>query len=215
MTQINDTTPISQSPNLPILKSLNLHPSALVAITGGGGKTALLFALAEAWPGRVIITTTTRIFAAQMKLAPAVVQFTAEDAESAERFEREMGKKLDEYGRILIVGPVVGEKAHGVPPDLPAKLLTRKDVDLVLIEADGSRMRPIKAPAAHEPVIPPKTTHVIPVVGIDALDKPLAEVAHRPELVAERLGYQVSGIRHHQLSPKDVARLIVHAEGGM
>nr|MBC8341973.1 hypothetical protein [Pseudomonadota bacterium] len=42
---------------------------ALVSIVGGGGKSALLFALGEALPGRTILTTTTRLFAAQMKRA--------------------------------------------------------------------------------------------------------------------------------------------------
>lgn len=47
----------------------------LVAIVGGGGKTSLMFALANSLPGRIVVTTTTRIFAAQMKLAAATVFF--------------------------------------------------------------------------------------------------------------------------------------------
>ena len=214
MTKHSPSPKLPQTAN-PIIPSFNLHKNALISIVGGGGKTTLLFALAAAWPGQVVITTTTRIFAAQMKLAPAVLQFTAEAAKDTESFYKEVGKKLDEHGRVLIVGQVIGEKAHGVPADLPAKLLARDDVDLVLVEADGSRMRPIKAPADHEPVIPPETTHVMPVVGIDALDKPLAEVAHRPELVAEILGYPISGISRQRLTPQDVARLILHDNGGL
>ena len=34
--------------------------SGLVAIVGGGGKSSLMFALAECLPGRVVLTTTTR-----------------------------------------------------------------------------------------------------------------------------------------------------------
>ena len=40
----------------------------LVSIVGGGGKSALLFALADA-PARWVLTTTTRMFAAQISLA--------------------------------------------------------------------------------------------------------------------------------------------------
>ena len=36
--------------------------SGVVSIVGGGGKSSLMFALAEALPGRVVMTTTTRIF---------------------------------------------------------------------------------------------------------------------------------------------------------
>ena len=95
-----------------------------------------------------------------------------------------MTRLLAQHGSCLVVGQVQGDKAHGVPPELPGQLLARPDVDFVLIEADGSRMRPIKAPAEHEPVIPPGATLVVPVMGIDALDLPLAEAAHRPESVA-------------------------------
>src|SRR5690606_18076711 len=115
----------------------------LVAIVGGGGKTSLMFALAAALPGRVVMTTTTRIFAAQMKRAPAVVY--ADDLSP-------LCDALDAHGRCLVVGRVDGDKAFGVDPDLPARLLARPDVDYVLVEADGSRMRPVKAPADHEPV---------------------------------------------------------------
>ena len=214
----------------------------LVAFVGGGGKTSLLFALAESLPGRVVITTTTRIFAAQMRLAPAVVY--ADDLSP-------LGALLDAHGRCLVVGHVDGDKARGVAPDLPARLLARPDVDAVVVEADGSRMRPVKAPAEHEPVIPPETTLVVPVAGLDALEGPLAEVAHRAEIV-KRITNDELGIRNEEeesvpspfgkglgrgsavpspsgrglgrgsdareqewLTPAGLARLLTHPEGGL
>ena len=44
---------------------LGLGAHEHVAIVGGGGKSSLLFALGRELPGRVVMTTTTRIFAAQ------------------------------------------------------------------------------------------------------------------------------------------------------
>ena len=44
----------------------------LVSLVGGGGKSSLLFALGRELPGRVVMTTTTRIFTAQMKSADQV-----------------------------------------------------------------------------------------------------------------------------------------------
>jgi molybdenum cofactor cytidylyltransferase len=189
----------------------------LVAFVGGGGKTGLMFALAAELPGRVVITTTTRIFAAQMSKAPAVVY--ADDLAP-------LRGALDEHGRCLVVGRVKGEKALGVDPDLPARLLARPDVDWVLVEADGSRMRPVKAPAAHEPVVPAETTLLVPVAGIDALAGPLEEVAHRPELVRELLRrrtiYDLETIpvarpltEDGRLTPAGLARLITHPAGGL
>jgi len=208
---------------LSLPSAFNLQPSDLAAIVGGGGKTTLMFALANALPGRVVTTTTTRIFAAQMALSPEVVFFTAEDAKNAEgnenfalsaSFAVNLSAALDRFGQCLVVGQVVGEKARGVPPSLPGQLLARPDVDFVLVEADGSRMRPIKAPAAHEPVIPPQTTLVVPVVGVDALDGRLSEVAHRPERVAEIVNCELS-IVNCELTPEMVATLLVHSEGGL
>jgi molybdenum cofactor cytidylyltransferase len=189
--------------------ALNLQPkNELIAFVGGGGKTSLLFALGAALPGRRILTTTTRIFAAQMKLAPALIFATG----NTEQTRKEIGNALDQQGICLIVGEVEGEKAVGVSPELPGEWLARTDVDFVLVEADGSRMRPIKAPAAHEPVIPSGTTLVVPVVGIDALDGRFSQVTHRPELAEALLQYSVSG---DQLSVLDVARLLTHPQGGL
>ena len=185
----------------------------LVAIVGGGGKTSLMFALAAALSGRVVMTTTTRIFAAQIKRAPAVV---FEDDLSP------LSDMLDAHGRCLVVGRVAGEKALGVDPGLPARLLARPDVDYVLVEADGSRMRPVKAPAEHEPVIPPGTTLLVPVAGIDALEGAIEAVAHRPEKIREitnaelrmanEEGPLVTGGR---LTPAGLARVLAHPLGGL
>ncbi|NKQ34811.1 MAG: putative selenium-dependent hydroxylase accessory protein YqeC [Chloroflexi bacterium] len=209
-------------------QALGLHGrNHLISIVGGGGKTSLMFALARALPGRVVLTTTTRIFAAQMKLATAVCY--AADLSSLDEY-------LSQFGSCLVVGEVQGEKAFGVPPDLPGQLLARPDVDFVLVEADGSRMRPIKAPAEHEPVIPPETTLVVPVMGLDALDGPIGEVAHRPELVLAVIGdrYSVSGNRlsvvgercsvvgdqlavseERVLTAEEAAVLLTHPRGGL
>jgi probable selenium-dependent hydroxylase accessory protein YqeC len=61
--------------------------------------------------------------------------------------------------------------------------------DGVLVEADGARGKPLKAPASHEPVLPSRTARVVAVVGADALDLPLTERhVHRCSLAAEMAG---------------------------
>ncbi|PID85443.1 MAG: putative selenium-dependent hydroxylase accessory protein YqeC [Chloroflexi bacterium] len=197
----------------------------IVAIVGGGGKTSLMFALAHSLPGRIVATTTTRIFAAQMKLAAAAVFYPAAGAGDAEFFAT-VSEELDKWGQCLVIGEVgeQQEKAFGVPLTLPGQMLAQPDVDFVLVEADGSRMRPIKAPAAHEPVIPPDSTLVVPVVGMDALTRPLSEIAHRPEKIEELLmvnpatsAGQVSPWSrvNEMLTPKAVAQILTHPLGGL
>jgi molybdenum cofactor cytidylyltransferase len=176
--------------------------SGLVAIVGGGGKSSLMFALAESLPGRVVMTTTTRIFASQMDLAEAICQL--EDAHWQTR--------LDSFGSgTLVVASVEGERAVGVPVELPGQLLARPSVDWVVVEADGSRMLPVKAPAAHEPVVPGESDWVVAVAGIDALSGPIRDVAHRPELVSAITEQAVS----QPLTPESLAALLASSEGGL
>ncbi|MFB3117168.1 MAG: selenium cofactor biosynthesis protein YqeC [Myxococcota bacterium] len=186
-----------------IVEALGLSPSGeLVAIVGGGGKSSLMFALAERLPGRGVMTTTTRIFSEQLSGAAAVC--TLEDADWRAR--------LDAFeSALLVVGRVEGERAVGVPPELPAEMLAHPRVDWVVVEADGSRMLPVKAPAPHEPVIPVGTTLLVSVVGIDALLKPIGEIAHRPERVSAIAGLSVEDI----LTPAALAHLITSPEGGL
>ena len=54
--------------------------------------------------------------------------------------------------------------------------------DYVLVEADGSAGKPLKAHAAHEPVIPDNAAQVICVAGASGLNRPISEAVHRPEI---------------------------------
>jgi molybdenum cofactor cytidylyltransferase len=174
----------------------------LVSIVGGGGKSALLFRLAEELEGRVVLTTTTRIFAAQIERAPEYC--TPNPEELAEALSR---------GRsgLLVIGGIEGEKARGVPVDLPGRLLEHPSVDHVVVEADGSRMRPAKAPAEHEPVIAHETSVLVALAGIDALSGPIRETTHRPERVASLTNTPLD----QPLSPDGLATLLSHPDGGM
>jgi molybdenum cofactor cytidylyltransferase len=172
----------------------------LVSIVGGGGKSSLLFALARELSGRVVMTTTTRIFAAQMKLSDEVCSLGEAGWEA----------RLDAFdSSLLLVGGVEGDRATGIPADLPGRLLARPSVDWVVVEADGSRMRPVKAPADHEPVIPEETSLLVPVVGMDALAGPIREVAHRPERVCE-----ITGLGPEETLSEEALAVLLRSERG-
>jgi len=189
--------------------ALGVTAGEVVAVVGGGGKSTAMFRLAReiaARGGRAITTTTTRIFGAQIALSPAHV--AAEDA-TRERVRA----ALAAHGQVLVVGPTerASGKAEGVSLELFRRLRAWCPEACVLNEADGSRMRPFKAPAAHEPVIPEETTLVVPVVGADVLGQPLDdEHVHRPELVARLSGAPLGAA----ITPEVVARVLAHPEGG-
>ncbi len=191
--------------------ALRLRPHAVVALAGGGGKTTTMFRLADelAAAGRRVVTTmTTKIFVGQMALAPGRLVLQGEGALLAQ-----LPQALAEHGHVLIAGGTVVEedKVQGVPPELVDRIAAQSYVDAVIIEADGSRRLPFKAPAPHEPVIPASTTVVVPVVGLDALGCPLtADHVHRPQLVAELTGAALGD----PVTPAMIAAVLAHPQGG-
>ena len=92
----------------------------VVALVGGGGKTSAMFRLAREIAqagGRAITTTTTRIFAAQIALAPAHVSV-------AEATRERVSAALHAHRHVLVIGdtnPKDG-KADGVSLDLFERL---------------------------------------------------------------------------------------------
>ena len=81
-----------------------------------------------------------------------------------------------------------------------------------MIEADGSRQKPLKAPGEHEPPIPDFVQTVVVVVGLSALGKPLdAETVHRPEIFARLSGLQLG----ETITAAALTRVLTHPEGGL
>ena len=189
--------------------ALRMTPDESVALVGGGGKTTAMFRLAReavARGGRAITTTTTRIFGAQIALAPAHIP-------AADATRERVAAALAVHRHVLVIGPTEAGsgKAEGVSLDLFQRLRDWFPDVCLLNEADGSRMRPFKAPAEYEPVIPAKTTLVVPVVGADVFGKSLdADHVHRPKLVSALSGAPLGAT----ITPAIVARVLAHAEGG-
>lgn len=193
-----------------LLDALNITNADIVAFVGGGGKTTAMFRLAAeiaAGGGRVFTTTTTRIFAAQIKLAPAYLL-------AAEATRGKISAAQNVHRQLLVIGEL--ESSSGKAMGVSAAFITQLRRDFpeipILIEADGSRMRPFKAPAAHEPVIPPEATHVVIVVGADALGQPLTDQhVHRAEIVSQLSGTPLGS----PLTPTIIARTLTHPAGGL
>ena len=142
----------------------------ITAVVGGGGKTSLIWRLSGELMarGRVLIATTTHIIppACETLLSP-----TREEVRNA----------WAHTGRLAIGDKTLEGKLAPV-----ASLQNQYQglADYVLIEADGSRGLPIKAPAAYEPVFPFGVQHVIAIAGMACCGQTIAQAAHRPALYA-------------------------------
>ena len=195
--------------------ALNINPGEVVAFVGAGGKTTAMFLLANelATSMRVLTTTSTRIFAAQTKHSPVHVTFDPQQQAIADLLPQ-LDRAIAAYGQALLTGPPEpdSDKVSGVSPDTIDILAGSGRFDVIINEADGSRTLPLKAPAAHEPVIPLCTTLVIPTAGLDVLAQPLGDdTVHRAELISQLTGTALG----QPVTADTVARLLCHPEGGL
>lgn len=156
-------------------QALGLRPG-VTAVVGSGGKTSLLRTLANqlsAEGASVVLATSTRI-------APFDGVPTCTGADPAELSQLLSGM------RVVCVG-TPAEQGKLAAPAAPFYALAR-DADYVLVEADGSRNLPLKAHAAHEPVIPAEASLAVAVVGASGFGCPVCTAVHRPEIFCRLTG---------------------------
>jgi molybdenum cofactor cytidylyltransferase len=156
----------------------------------------------------VVTTMTTHIFTGQMALAPASLVYRDESSLMAR-----LPGALADHRHVLIVGDeeVETNKVRGLAPDTANRVAALPDVDVVIVEADGSRRLSFKAPADHEPVIPGDTTIVVSIVGMDVLGRPLtAENVHRLQRIAALTGAAPGD----PVTPEMIAGVVAHPAGG-
>ena len=172
------------------LSSLLQIDRGVTAIIGGGGKTTLMYTLAEELrnKGTVILCTSTHI-----RIPETYPLLSGEDpaalAEAARR-------------GAVCAGLPCGDGKLTAPAVSFSRLAGL--ADHVLVEADGSRGLPMKAHEAHEPVIPENAGRTVLVLGADGFGRPIREACHRPELYASLAGADPDDI----VTPSLAARVL-------
>ncbi len=163
---------------LSLYRCLDLNEPAVTAFIGGGGKTSLIQRLAEELTGlghKVLVTTTTKCYP-----FPNLPHFYLDS--SVEIF-----KKLSEHYKnnsIAVLGGKIGpdRKIAGISPQLPGALAAELGIH-VLVEADGSKGKPLKGYEKYEPVLPADSNLIVSVIGADALRAPVEEtIVHRSSI---------------------------------
>jgi molybdenum cofactor cytidylyltransferase len=200
---------MAERTTLPLLQALRAGPSPKIAIVGAGGKTTLLFKLAAEFPGPVLISTTAHFGRWQLKTVDQRI-FLDEDVDlNPQALEIHNAKLISITGKPTVDKRVshLNERAleqlkmfaesHGLP---------------LLIEADGSKQKPIKAPNATEPVIPEWVDIVCVVAGMEALGKPNnEEFVHRPERFKDLTGCELG----QEIDSSHMVKLLSDKEGGL
>lgn len=144
-----------------------------VTLIGAGGKTSLSECISKVYLEmgfHPVITVTTKIYAREPYLL---------EADLDETFLR--SRRFVRIGGDLKDGKLLGVKEE--------TLRTLGEFyDIVLIEGDGSKGRPLKYCGPDEPRIPDVTDLVIVVCGLDAFGKPVRDVVFRWQLLEGREG---------------------------
>lgn len=180
-----------------VCDALGLGDHELVSLVGGGGKTTVLFALGAQLEGTVVLTTTTKMGRDRSGGHEPLV------APSDEALLSGLADR-----RVLLAWRDMAEhKALGVEPEDCDRWFGL--ADHVVVEADGSRRMPFKAPLAYEPVVPSRTTTLVVCVGAAALDAVVSEQCQRPERVAAVAGCSPLD----RLTPQRLASVLLSDQG--
>ena len=183
---------------------LNASRGRTIACVGAGGKTTTIFQLARELPSPVLVTTTTHLGVWQIPLADHhIIAQTKDDVYS-----------LEFQGVTLITGPIEDDRATSVNENILywLHIYVQEHNMTLLIEADGSHQKALKAPNEREPVIPEFTDAVIVVAGLSGLGKSLTEkYVHRPQLFSTLSGFPLND----SITPDALIRVLTHPNGGL
>src|SRR6185503_18053411 len=192
---------------LTLLHALRASNSSSIAFTGSGGKTTAMFQLARELSTKspVVVTASSHLGVWQVALADKHV--VTNSVITLPNFEDEL------QGITLFTGELEGERTRPLGPETLNALYEfckRRGIPL-LIEADGSRQKPLKAWAEHEPPIPSFVRQVVYVVGLSGIGKPLNdEIVHRPEIFSKLSGLHADEV----ITPEGLTRVAKHSDGG-
>lgn len=118
-------------------------------------------------------------------------------------------------GIVLLHGRrVETERVAGLAAELLVEVCALADRAKLplLVEADGSRRRPLKAPAEHEPPIPAWVETVLVLVGLLGIGQPLTnEWVYRPEIFSLLSGLAPGA----PVSLEGLARVLTNPNGGL
>lgn len=180
-----------------------------IAFVGGGGKSTTMYRLAvelREIQKRVLVTTTTMIFHPDFKKQSYNNFFAGNE-------NLFLKKTSPAKGTITVAGSEIieaGKKIKGFSPEKLQHIQKSGIFDIILVEADGARGKPIKAPAEYEPVIPLETDIVAGIIGMDCIGTKINKTnVHRPEIFTKITNTSSNDI----IKAQDVNNLIKSPDG--
>ncbi|MBF4693542.1 selenium cofactor biosynthesis protein YqeC [Fusibacter ferrireducens] len=215
MYAVNELNSISNLSIEAVIKSkretaIRQGKSLVVSVVGAGGKTSLIYHLANQLKSefRILVTTTTMMFKPDVGLDHTIYQQGLQERALLEKLmllaplttsNQVTGLFLNEVGAGLDIDGSQVIKLKGVDQTLVDQIAKANLYDLILIEADGSRRRPLKAYGTHEPVLPQCSDLVIVVMGLRGLNQPVSEeTVHRLDQFSALTGKKAGDALHFE-----------------
>ena len=208
---VSGREPNGQSSSMETLhEALLLDKGGVVSIVGAGGKTSLMFRLARELSvggDTVLTTTTTKIHYPEETQSRCVIIGT-----STEDIVKQAKALIEDHHHITAAKNVVSDqnKLLGLTPETVDRLWESRLFRWIIVEADGAAGRPLKAPAAHEPLLPLSTGWLVGLVGLGAVGHPVTDTwVFRPDIFTAITGR----LYGEAVTESDVATLISHKRG--
>ena len=193
-------------------QALLLKDGGVISLVGAGGKTGLMFALAQELVDAgmtVITTTTTKIYVPSQKQSAHIVA-----SESVEDVLSQARNLVKEYPHVTAAAGYSTDKRKliGLSPESVDVLRESDLFQWIIVEADGAAGKPLKAPAPHEPVIPESTRTLVAVSGLNAVGKPLTDQwVFRPEVFSMLTGLKIGD----PVTETAIIDVLIHKNGMM
>lgn len=188
---------------------LHLHKGDVLALSGAGGKTSILYKLAgENYLGTGLYTTTTKMFDPRFEDHPfqrVLLEWNSQTPPPVSP------------GSCYVAGEIIHssssqkrDKVCGLSNKLLENWNSWNSWPILIIEADGAAGKPVKYPSENEPVIPGVTNHTVGCIGLEVLGEKVSEsLVHHSDLFRKNLPLDGES----EISPETLAALINHKNG--
>lgn len=176
---------------------LELKTKDIISCVGSGGKTSLIYALAnELRREKVLVTTTTKMF-----------KPTYKDVDYLLHKDEIKGYVYSNGITYLYEGINDANKAYCSEDTINSVI---NNFDFTIIESDGSKKKPLKAWQDGEPVLIKKTTKTVGIIPIQALGMEMKnENIHRFDLFENIFNLK----KDRYVNATHLAKIIFHENG--
>lgn len=190
-----------------ILDEIKVKKGDIISIVGGGGKTSTMNKLAKELKAenyKVLVTSTTAI------MMPKEDEFDHIYIQKEKDIERDIDNLKEGTITVLLKEFIRKDKVKGIEVEFLDKIIDKKIFDVIIVEADGARMKTIKAPREDEPLLTKYTTKLIGVFGIDSIGLKINnENIHRSDIFLKIVGKN----ENDTLDKEDIVKLIESSVG--